>query len=236
MSQTALILGHEAHSGSYHGSYGLIQRLLTHDLTHRRHALPLHTCQAQPHQSTALLRIDKEHHLVTQVASGSPLHSDPLQRSRALATTARRRQALTPVWWTCCGHSRRPSHAARTIGYSIVFDQGPTIPTEMLSKEYFTYYIILGILLGSIIIPVTGCSTRSPARRRLDGFGPARGAHCGGFAGPARAHTRGRRRRHWLGARERDAWSSDVPRDHVQLSHVRTRTVVGWGGWLEMSI
>ena len=68
----------------------------------------------------------------------------------------------------------------------------------MLSKEYFTYYIILGILLGSIIIPVTSCSTRSPARRRLDGFGPARGAHCGGFAGLARAHTRstciGRRR------------------------------------------
>ena len=71
--------------------------------------------------------------------------------------------------------------------------QGPTIPAEMLSKEYFTYYIILGILLGSIIIPVTGCSTRSPARRRLDGFGPARGAHCGGFAGLARAHTRGTR-------------------------------------------
>ena len=38
------------------------------------------------------------------------MHSDPLQRSRALATTARRRQALTPVWWTCCGQSR-PSHA-----------------------------------------------------------------------------------------------------------------------------
>ena len=29
--------------------------------------------------------------------------------------------------------------------------QGPTIPAKMLSKEYFTYYIILGNLLGSII-------------------------------------------------------------------------------------
>ena len=70
--------------------------------------------QAQPHQSTALIRMGKGYHLVTQVASGSPLHSAPLQLSRALATTARRRQALTPVWWTCCGHSR-PSHAARTM-------------------------------------------------------------------------------------------------------------------------
>ena len=30
--------------------------------------------QAQPHQSTALLRMGKDHHLATQVASGSPLH------------------------------------------------------------------------------------------------------------------------------------------------------------------
>jgi len=52
--------------------------------------------------------------LLTQVASGSPLHSAPLQRSRALPTTARQRQALTSVWWTCCGHSR-PSHAARRV-------------------------------------------------------------------------------------------------------------------------
>ena len=70
--------------------------------------------QAQPHQSTALLRMGKVHHLVTQVASGSPLHSAPLQLSRALPTTAPRRQALTPVWWTCCGHSR-PAHAAHTM-------------------------------------------------------------------------------------------------------------------------
>ena len=53
----------------------------------------------------------KVHHLVTQVASGSPLHSAPLQRSRAPPTTAHRRQALTPVWWTCCGHGRC-THAA----------------------------------------------------------------------------------------------------------------------------
>ena len=67
--------------------------------------------QAQPHQSTALLRMGKDHHLATQVASGSPLHSAPLQRSRAPPTTAHRRQALTPVWWTCCGHGRC-THAA----------------------------------------------------------------------------------------------------------------------------
>ena len=70
--------------------------------------------QAQPHQSTALLRMGKGYHLVTQVASGSPLHSAPLQLSRALPTTAPRRQALTPVCWACCVHSR-PSHAARTM-------------------------------------------------------------------------------------------------------------------------
>ena len=77
------------------------------------HSLFTHA-QAQPHQSTALLRMGKGYHLVTQVASGSPLHSAPLQLSRALPTTAPRRQALTPVWWACCVHSR-PSHAARTM-------------------------------------------------------------------------------------------------------------------------
>ena len=41
LSQTALILGDEAHSGSYHGSYGLTHACFTH--RHRRHALPLHT-------------------------------------------------------------------------------------------------------------------------------------------------------------------------------------------------
>ena len=34
--------------------------------------------QAQPHQSTSLLRMGKGYHLVTLVASGSPLHSAPL--------------------------------------------------------------------------------------------------------------------------------------------------------------
>ena len=38
--------------------------------------------QTQPHQSTALIRMGKGYHLVTLVASGSPLHSAPLQRSR----------------------------------------------------------------------------------------------------------------------------------------------------------
>ena len=39
--------------------------------------------QAQPHQSTALLRMGKGYHLVTQVASGSPLHSAPPNACRA---------------------------------------------------------------------------------------------------------------------------------------------------------
>ena len=43
-SQTALILGDEAHSGSYHGSYGLTHARFSH--RHRRHALPLHTCSS----------------------------------------------------------------------------------------------------------------------------------------------------------------------------------------------
>ena len=86
MSQTALILGHEAlsllaHTTARMASYAHTHVFLT--LTHRRHALPLHTCQAQPHQSTALLRIGKEHHLVTQVASGSSLHSAPPNACRA---------------------------------------------------------------------------------------------------------------------------------------------------------
>ena len=42
LSQTVLILGDEAHSGSYQGSYGLTRACFTH--RHRRHALPLHTC------------------------------------------------------------------------------------------------------------------------------------------------------------------------------------------------
>ena len=37
-------MGDEAHSGSYHGSYGLIHARFTH--RHRRHALPLHTCSS----------------------------------------------------------------------------------------------------------------------------------------------------------------------------------------------
>ena len=37
-------MGDEAHSGSYHGSYGLTHARFTH--RHRRHALPLHTCSS----------------------------------------------------------------------------------------------------------------------------------------------------------------------------------------------
>ena len=110
-SQTALILGDEAHSGSYHGSAASHTPVSATD-TAGTHSHFTHA-QTQPHQSTALLRIGKGYHLVTQAAFGSPLHSAPLNACRAPPTTARRRQALTPVWWTCCGHSR-PSHAART--------------------------------------------------------------------------------------------------------------------------
>ena len=111
LSQTALILGDEAHSGSYHGSYGLTHARFTH--RHRRHALPLHT-----RSSTTPSK-----HIPAQNGQGLP-PGDPgslwlataLGSSAAvsaLATTARRRQALRSVWWTCCGQSR-PSHAART--------------------------------------------------------------------------------------------------------------------------
>ena len=48
MSQTVLVLGDEAHSGSYHGSYGLIHPPVSvfHPETDRRHALPLLTCSS----------------------------------------------------------------------------------------------------------------------------------------------------------------------------------------------
>ena len=109
LSQTVLILGDEAHSGSYHGSYGLTHARFTH--RHRRHALPLHTCSSTTPPK----------HSPAQSGQGPPL-GDPgslwlataLGSSAAvsaLATTARRRQALRSVWWTCCRHGRR-AHAA----------------------------------------------------------------------------------------------------------------------------
>ena len=78
---------------------------------HRRHALPLHT-----RSSTTPPK-----HSPAQSGQGPPL-CDPgrpwlataLGSSAAVSgspTTARRRQALTPVWWTCCGHGRC-AHAA----------------------------------------------------------------------------------------------------------------------------
>jgi hypothetical protein len=79
-SQTALILGDEAHSGSYHGSAASHTPVSATD-TAGTHSHFTHA-QAQPHQSTSLLRMGKGYHLVTLVASGSPLHSAPLQRSR----------------------------------------------------------------------------------------------------------------------------------------------------------
>ena len=97
-------MGDEAHSGSYHGSYGLTHARFTH--RHRRHALPLHT-----RSSTTPPK-----HSPAQNGQGPPL-GDPgrpwlataLGSSAAVSgspTTARRRQALTPVGWTCCGHGR----------------------------------------------------------------------------------------------------------------------------------
>jgi hypothetical protein len=62
--------------------------------------------------------------------------------------------------------------------------QGITIPAKTLSKEYFTYYIILDILLSSIISP--DCST---SRRRLGGFSPAH-ARCGRFGAGSRTSAR----------------------------------------------
>ena len=83
MSQTALILGDEAHSGSYHGSYGLVHMSFSLSHTAGTHSHFTHV-STQPHQSTALLTSGKNHHLVTQAAPGSPIHSARLQLSRAL--------------------------------------------------------------------------------------------------------------------------------------------------------
>ena len=106
-------MGDEAHSGSYHGSYGLTHARFSH--RHRRHALPLHTCsnttppKHSPDQNGQGLPPGGPGSLWIATALGSSAAVS------ALATTARRRQALTPVWSTCCGHSH-PSHAARAGG------------------------------------------------------------------------------------------------------------------------
>ena len=81
LSSTALILGDEAHSGSYHGSPASYTPVSPTD-TAGTHSHFTHA-QAQPHQSTALLRVAMDHHLTTQAASGSPLHSALFQPSRA---------------------------------------------------------------------------------------------------------------------------------------------------------
>ena len=67
---------------------------------------------------------------------------------------------------------------------ALIAGQGITIPAKTLSKEYFTYYIILDILLSSIISP--DCST---SRRRLGGFSPAH-ARCGRFGAGSRTSAR----------------------------------------------
>ena len=88
----------------------------THNTDHRRrrHALPLHTCsnttppKHSPDQNGQGLPLGGpgSRWLATALGSSAAVS--------ALATTARRRQALRSVWWTCCGQSR-PSHAARTM-------------------------------------------------------------------------------------------------------------------------
>ena len=92
LSQTALILGDEAHSGSYHGSYGLTHACFTH--RHRRHALPVHTCSstAPPKHSPA-----QNGHGPPLGSRGSPTSAAFLGSSQCVsgtATTARRRQAF----------------------------------------------------------------------------------------------------------------------------------------------
>ena len=42
------------------------------------------------------------------------------------------------------------------------WNQGSTIPPKILSKEYFTYYIILSILLGSKILVRATLAARTP--------------------------------------------------------------------------
>ena len=112
LSHTVLVLDDEAHSGSYHGSYGLTHARFTH--RHRRHALPLHTCsnttppKHSPDQNGQGLPLGGPGSLWIVTALGSSAAVS------ALATTARRRQALRSVWWTCCRHGRR-AHAAHTM-------------------------------------------------------------------------------------------------------------------------
>ena len=73
---------------------------------HRRHALPLHTrssttppkhSPAQSGQGPSLCDPGRPW-LATALGSSAAVSGSP--------TTARRRQALTPVGWTCCGHGR----------------------------------------------------------------------------------------------------------------------------------
>ena len=69
--------------------------------------------QAQPHQSTALLRMVMDHHLAAVEAPHPLLFSAPLNACRAPPRQHADGKLLRSIWWTCCGHSR-PSHEART--------------------------------------------------------------------------------------------------------------------------
>ena len=86
------------------------------------------------------------------------------------------------------GPPKRLRHAKRNFLKNkfpqLQCEKGITIPAKTLSKEYFTYYIILDILLSSIISP--DCST---SRRRLGGFSPAH-ARCGRFGAGSRTSAR----------------------------------------------
>jgi len=101
----------EAHSGSYHGSYGLTHACFTH--RHRRHALPLHTCsnttppKHSPDQNGQGLPLGGPGSLWLATALGS---SAAVSRSRHDSTpTASFEVRLVDLLWpqpplTCSSH------------------------------------------------------------------------------------------------------------------------------------
>ena len=111
VSQTVLVLGEEAHSGSYHGSYGLSFTRFTH--RHRRHALPLHTRSSttppkhSPAQNGQGLPLGDPGSLWLVAALGS---SAAISRSRQDSTpTASFEVRLVDLLWpqpplTCSSH------------------------------------------------------------------------------------------------------------------------------------
>ena len=68
----------QAHTGSQLPTHGPSHAITDH--RRRRHALPLHTCSKQPHQSTALLRVVMNHPLGAVEAAHLLLLSAPFKR------------------------------------------------------------------------------------------------------------------------------------------------------------